>query len=330
MNQSRRKAPLLLAAMLLAITVTTFATTANAADKYKFSYFCNGRICVDTLGNMNGKPITEPPTKGWEDFKPSWSKTGNWLVFFRRVKNDADVVKWKTVLCIIKTDGTNLQKLTDDKNTNFNPTWTRDGNNYPIWNRRNLKTGSFYVMRSKIGAKPGEEVALTDPAFRTWAHSSLMDGRILVESSPGGKNFGYYLMTPKANGKSKFERIDDGGILKYGLMCRISISPDEKKICFGLIKGHKFAEPGHAMVIADFDAKELKITNPKAIANKEHKPVWFAYPRWTPDGKAVIYHDYSNGPGCLMLYTLKTEKAVKVSGNDKFDYRYPHAENTPK
>ncbi|MBT4269716.1 MAG: hypothetical protein HN580_07445 [Deltaproteobacteria bacterium] len=44
----------------------------------------------------------------------------------------------------------------------------------------------------------------------------------------------------------------------WRLMARISISPDEKKICFGHIEGCRFKEPGHAM----------------RIANKEHNPGW--------------------------------------------------------
>ena len=35
-------------------------------------------------------------------------------------------------------------------------------------------------MQSKVGDKPGQEVALTDESYHTWAHSCLMDGRILV------------------------------------------------------------------------------------------------------------------------------------------------------
>ena len=37
----------------------------------------------------------------------------------------------------------------------------RDGSNMPIWNRKNPDTGGFYVMRSKVGANPGQELTLT-------------------------------------------------------------------------------------------------------------------------------------------------------------------------
>ncbi|KPK46759.1 MAG: hypothetical protein AMK72_09335, partial [Planctomycetes bacterium SM23_25] len=100
------------------------------------SYYKNGRIYVNVLGTPEGKPLAPPPGRGQEDFKPSWSKTGDMLVFFRRVKNDPVVVNWKTAICVINVDGTGFHQLTDGTHTDFNQTWTRDGKNTPIWNRR--------------------------------------------------------------------------------------------------------------------------------------------------------------------------------------------------
>jgi len=301
-----------------------------AARGLRCSYHMNGRIYVNVLGTPEGKPITVPPVEGWEDFKPSWSKTGDMLVFFRRVKDDPEVSNWKTVLCVIKTDGTGLQELTDDTHTNFNPTWTRDGTNRPVWNRRNPETGGYVVMWSKVGARPGEEVAVTDRRYHTWVHTCLVDGRMLVESAHPEQGWGYYLMTPEAGGKPRFERIDCGGLAAKGLLCRISVSPSEKKICFGHLLGHQFREPGHAIYVADFDAEKRTITNARVIANKEHKNIWYAYPRWVKDETAVVYHSYETGKGSLCLYTLEDGSTVRVSTNPQADYRYPHGEATPK
>ena len=301
-----------------------------AALGLRCSYYANGRIYVNVLGTPEEKPITVPPGEGWEDFKPSWSKTGDMLVFFRRVKNDPVVSNWKTVLCVINVDGTGLQKLTDASHTNFNPTWTRDGTNRPIWNRKNPETGGYIVMASKVGARPGQEVALSDRRYHTWVHTCLVDGRILVESAHPKQGWGYFLMTPKAGGESRYERIDCGGLAKQGLLCRISVSPSEKKICFGHLLGHRFREPGHAIYIADFDAKTRTITNARVIANRERKNIWYAYPRWVKDETAVVYHSYETGKGGLYLYTLEDGSTRKVSTNPRADYRYPHGEKSPK
>jgi len=317
--------------IVISLVVAAVSARAGVGNGYKFSYYASGRICVDPLGKLDGaNPVVTPPSKGQKDFKPSWSKTGDMLVFFRRVKDDPIVTNWKTILCIIKTDGTGFQMLTDDKETNFNPTWTRDGKNSPIWNRKHPEKGHYFVMRSKVGNKPGEEVAISDKRFHSWAHSCLTDGRILVECMHPEQGFGYYLMTPKERSSATYKRIDVGDLLKEGLMCRISISPDERKICFGHIKGHTFKEPGHALYIADFDAQKCRITNPKVFANKDYKPAWFAYPRWTKDGQAVIYHANTTGKGRLFLYSLKEDSTRQISSNDTVDYRYPHGEDTPK
>ncbi len=134
-----------------------------AALGLRCSYYVNGEIHINELGTPEGKPLTTSHS----DFKPSWSKTGDMLVFFRRLKNDPVVTKWITAICIINVDGTGFHKLTDGTHTDFNPTWTRDGFNTPIWNRKNPETGSFYVMQSKVGNSPGQEVALTDKHFHT-------------------------------------------------------------------------------------------------------------------------------------------------------------------
>ena len=118
----------------------------------RISYFCNGEIHVNEVGKPEGKPLTT----GHMDFKPSWSKTGNKLVCFRRTKDDPVTVNWKSAVFVINVDGTGFHQLSDGSRTDFNPTWTRDGLNTPIWNRKNDKTGGFYVMQSQVGGKPGE------------------------------------------------------------------------------------------------------------------------------------------------------------------------------
>jgi hypothetical protein len=286
------------------------------------SYYMNGEIHVNTYGTPEGKPLT----KGHWDFKPSWSKTGDMLVFFRRLKNNRVTVMWKTAICIINVDGTGFHQLTDGTHTDFNQTWTREGSNTPIWNRKNPETGSFYVMKSKVGAKPGEEVALTDKRYHTWAYTCLEDGRILVQSAHPKQGRGYFLMTPNVGSNPRFERIDCE-LAKSGLLDRVSISPSEKKVCFEYQKGFKYKDTGRTLYIADFDAKKRTITNARPFANEQADPNrWFAYPRWTKDETAIVYH----ASPTLYLYTLKDGSTTKVSTNDGADYRYPHCEATPK
>ena len=299
----------------------TKAATEVKSTGYRGSYFMNGEIHVNTYGTPEGKPLTT----GHQDFKPSWSKTGDMLVFFRRLKNDPVVTNWKTAIHIINVDGTGLHPLTDGTHTDFNQTWTRDGSNTPIWNRKNPETGRFYVMQSKVGNTPGQEVALTDKSFHTWAYTCLIDGRILVQCAHPTHGWGYFLMTRNPGGNPRFQRIDCE-LAKKGLLDRVSVSPSEKRVCFEYQKGFRYKNTGRTLYIADFDAEKRTITNAKPFANEEGANRWFAYPRWTKDETAIVYHASPS----LYLYTLKDGSTRKVSTNDGADYRYPHCEATPK
>ncbi|MEJ6580696.1 MAG: hypothetical protein QNL68_12980 [Akkermansiaceae bacterium] len=288
---------------------------------YRGAYYVNGEIHINTYGQPESKALTS----GHDDFKPSWSKTDDMLVFFRRTINDPDVSKWKTAIHVIKTDGSGLHALSDGTHTDFNQTWTRDGKNTPIWNRKHPEKNRYQVMASKVGNKPGQEVALTSPLFNTWAFTCLTYGRILVVCSHPKQGRGYYLMTPGEKQNPRYERIDCG-LAKTGVLARISISPDETQVCFEYQPGFKKQVHGRILYLADFDAQKRRITNAKAFANESEKPVWFAYPRWSPDGAAIVYHAGRK----LFLYTLKDDSTQKVSTNDRADYRYPHMEATPK
>ena len=288
---------------------------------YRGSYFMNGEIHVNQYGTPEGKPLTS----GHQDFKPSWSKTGDMLVFFRRLKNDPVVTNWKTQIHIINVDGTGLHPLTDGTHTDFNQTWTRDGTNTPIWNRKHPDKVSFQVMASKVGNKPGQEIALTDKSYHTWAYSCLTDGRILVQCTHPKQGWGYFLTTPNSGGEPQFERIDCAMATK-GILDRVSISPSETKVCFEYQKGYQYKDTGRTLLIADFDAKKPSITNAKAFANEEGASRWFAYPRWTKDEKAIVYHASPS----LYMYKLEDGSTVQVSTKEGADYRYPHCEATPK
>lgn len=306
---------------LLSVGLASGPPSAFAGDNHRSSYYKDGEIHITVLGEPEGAPLT---TGHW-DFKPSWSKTGDRLVFFRRLKNDRDVSKWKTAICIINTDGTGFQQLTDGSHTDFNQTWTRDGNNTPIWNRKNPATGGYQVMASKVGGKPGEEIALTGKSYHTWAFTCLTDGRIFVDSKPPKQKRGYYLMTPNKGGKPSFEPVDCA-LAKKGKLDRVSISPSETKICFEYTKGFKRKVPGRTLYVGDFDVKTRTIANAKPFANESGKPIWFAYPRWTQDESKIVYH----AGGKLFLYTRKDGSTKQASTDNSADYRYPHGEATPK
>ncbi|MEC9056091.1 MAG: hypothetical protein VX633_12330, partial [Verrucomicrobiota bacterium] len=98
------------------------------------------------------------------------------------------------------------------------------------------------------------------------------------------------------------------------------------KICFEYTRGFKRKVAGRTLYLADFDIDKRLISKAKPFANKEGRPIWFAYPRWTKDETAIVYHAGRK----LFLYTLADGLTRKVSTEEKADYRYPHGEATPK
>lgn len=290
----------------------------------RISYFRNGEIYVTEIGQPEGTPLTT----GHMDFKPSWSVTDDLLVCFRRTKDDPETSKWKSAIFVIKADGTDFHLLTDGTRTDFNPTWTRDGKNTPVWNRKNDATGGYFVMQSQVGGKPGDETALTDARIHTWVHSCLRDGRMLVNCVHPTQGRGIFLLSITPDGKPNYQRIECELSAK-GELHRASISPSEKKICFEFMPGFKFAEPGHTLYIADFDAANRTITNLVPIANREGKQAWYAYPRWIDGDAGVVYHLNDTGKGQLYTYDLEQQSTTRISTRSDADYRYPHGEAAP-
>lgn len=290
----------------------------------RISYCRNGQIHVGEPGQPDGKPLTA----GHMDFKPSWSKTGDMLVCFRRTKDDPVTANWKSAIFIVHVDGTGFHALSDGTRTDFNPTWTRDGHNTPIWNRKNERTGGYCIMQSQVGGKPGAETPLTDERFHHWAHSCLTDGRILINAAHPTLGWGVFLWTRRDEAKPHYERVE-WELDSQGQMHRASISPSEKKICFEYLRGSKFTEPGHTLFVADFDVPTRTITNLKAIANRDGKPLWFAYPRWIDGESAVVYHSSETGKNQLYVYRLDDGSTRRISADPGADYRYPHGEAAP-
>ncbi len=327
------------AKLLFGLTAAMSAVACFGEDvtqtEHRGSYARNGRIHVGLFGHPDGKPLTT----GHGDNKPSWSKTGDRLVFFRGVK-EAD--PWRTSICVVKIDGTGFNKLTDGTYSDMNPTWTRDGSNLVIFNRYNDQTHRGAVMCSRHDARPGDEYAVSDTRRNTLSYTCLMDGRILVSASDP---HGYYLMTPARDDGAKYERIECE-VAKNGLLDRISVSPSEEKVCFELRPHGRgpYRFVGHALYIADFDAEARTITNAKAIANAEAKPALpFLYPRWTRDESAVMYHANRNRDSSLAnddtgiwssgnqlyMYRLKDGSTKRISTDPNANYMYPHGEKTP-
>lgn len=220
----------------------SFSEAVTPTDQ-RGSYALNGRIHVGLFGHPDGEPLTTGPA----DMKPSWSKEGDLLVFFRLTKPAPRIPDWKTAICVVKADGTGFRKLTDATHTDFNPTWTRAGSNLVVFNRRNPDTGGYVVMLARPDGRPGEEYVVSDARYHTYAYSCLKDGRMFVSSSRQPSKGGYFLMRPDREGRPEYEPVECGLAAK-GRLDRVSITPDETMVCFEFQQGFgEYRYPGRAL-----------------------------------------------------------------------------------
>jgi len=91
MMKKKNASQKLLAAILFSAICLTLSVFGSE-EGHRASYYKDGEIHINILGQPESKPLT----KGHWDFKPSWSKTGDKLVFFRRLVHAKEVHNWKT------------------------------------------------------------------------------------------------------------------------------------------------------------------------------------------------------------------------------------------
>ena len=178
------------------VTISALLIVACAAsaqnDFYKMPSADNPiKINIPYSSSVNlGVSITEPDgkvtklTENKIDFKPSWSKEGDMITFFRSDRYFGPFHVWKAAICVINADGSAFRQLTEGKYADFNPTWTRDGSKKVIFSRYARKGPRHCeVFITSPDAKPGDEQLISEPGFPyfEWAMSALADGRIFVE-----------------------------------------------------------------------------------------------------------------------------------------------------
>ncbi len=326
--------------MIFADENSTAANNVNLRGAYTVNY----EIYVNSLGNPEGKPVTS----GFPDHKPSWSQDGKWIVFFRIAANNGmEIKKWKTAICVIKPDGSDLRTLTSGKFADFNPTWSREGSNFIIINRFDPEKNRNFIYRTAIDSHPGDEVLLSDPEYSEFGFSCLKDGRMIVSSGRGGgNNYSYmfsfspdndgyyhppfiYILTTEPGKIGKYERLNFQYKLD-ALPSRLTLSPGETRIAYEYDQSWgNFSYEGHPLVTAEIDIKKLIISN-ALVFSRSRADVEELYPAFTCDENAIVYFSNREGRHQFYCFEFKTKKTARISFNKYADYRYFCGEATPK
>ncbi|MEX0941475.1 MAG: hypothetical protein WD002_02915 [Pseudomonadales bacterium] len=308
-------------------TVTWWASVYSAEK---------GRRLARTTSDGDASTITYMAESEFNDYKPITSPDGNMIAFFR-VTNEADkktgdVALWRSKICVMNADSSNVRELTGDDDFNGNLHWTRDGTNRITWWRITNLSGQpgdysrVKIWRTSPTAKPGDEEMLSDPNdpeyFREFGYSHLKDGRMFMRR--GSKK--YFLMTPDPVGSPNYEPISYPNEPMY--LHKVSLSHDETKISYmkqTMQNLPKSEYMGAVICYADFDASIPAITNEVEITEPNfERIIW--YTSFSPDDKSIIYAD----GGRIMLYDIDRGSTRQISTDDSLEYRYPNFENSIK
>lgn len=283
-------------------------------------------------------------TEGHLDYKPVWSKEGDMITFFR---DTGDIVLkpfhlYRTHICIINSDGTGFKKLTDAKNPNLNPTWTRDGSNRIIFNRMSKrKFGKCKIFWMSADAKLNDTLLISNPDYFEWAESGLMDGRIFIFriskawymlniivpiiTMPNIQS--YFLLDPE---NQKYYPVKRANKFPTQLL---SLSPSETKVTYMKDLDGKFhTYNDNVIAYADFDLDNLEVKNEVIISGKDTDHIDM-YPRWSHDERFIIYSSSRDGNMWDMkqyIYNLNTGETQVIPLGDLILDMYPCFEDAPK
>ena len=322
----------LIAAMLIFIACS--ANDSEYADiritpgnlKFEERWASSANLQI-TINQQDAAPITL--TSGHLDYKPTWSQTGDMLTFFRFVSKGRGFHTWRTQICVVNIDGTGLRELTNSDFPHFNPTWTRDGSNQIIFNRRSTERGwKNQIFIIPPDGKVGDEQLVSHPSndFYEWAFSGLKDGRIFIDRK--GSDFAKsFLLTPNPGKLGKYEEIKRP---TEKLWHKLSVSPSETKVAYMLDNDRKlYTYKDVVIAVADLDIASLRVEN-QIIITEMNTDYICEYPRWTPDESSVIYDSNRSGKYQIYAYHLKDKTTTLISPDPNKNYRFGNFENLPK
>ena len=245
----------------------------------------NVEIYLLPAGQKEWKNLTNH-TAG--DNWPVWSPDGTRIAFQSNRAGNLDIFT-------MKADGSEQVQLTKDAEPDYLPSWSPDGKTilFTSWRTEGdeKRAPHIYVMNADgTGQRRLVAASLETSAGAT----STPDGKRIVYSRKAGEN-GAHLIVADSDGKNERQLTNDGDVYNGSPV----FSPDGKAIAFYSDDGTR-----SALVVVNADGTGRRTV----LADGQS---W--YPRWSPDGRWLVYTAAVSGGGEGNIDVL----AIPVAGDGK-------------
>jgi|GEM_PF-324644 hypothetical protein len=315
------------------------------------AYTLNGSIYVNYV--ISGKAV-EKKIAGGNNMELSWSPDGNWILFSHTP--DLMLDSTRSSIMIIHPDGTGFHELTTDKYNDFNPTWSRDGSNFIIFNRFDSAKWRWYIYRTQTNANPGDEIPISDLSHNESGFTCLRDGRIIVFSDRGAENIraylfssspetdGYYrppymfVLTPEPGKAGKYEQMRFREKLE-GFPFHMTLSKDETRLSYELDyyymhKPFTYWTWKRSIGVAEIDASNNTVSNQNIVYDSKSVEDFPGFPSMTGDNRGLIYFLHIRIVNTIYFYfyyyDFKTKKSERISTPSGGEYLYFCAQSIPR
>src|SRR6202050_2975719 len=272
---SLQKWPKLLLVVLLPLALSISSPPLRAQVPTAYATVTPAPSAKEDMESMYLPSVTTGP------WSPAWSPDGKQLIFA------AHGSLWE-----VPVDGGKAVQITTGPGYDSEPAWAPDGrqiaytkdtgHTFEIW-VANADGTSQHQLTQDSGIDVDPECHSSDTIYYT--------------SSAEGKKFGLWQISASGGTPSK--------VLVDGVQnIEPSSSPDGNSLVF-ISAREGFANPGSAlpgkMTYGSGDIWKLSLTDGKLALLDREETLWCARPRWSSDGRKIVYVSYRTGSNQLWL-----------------------------